>query len=138
MPSWRASAHLGRHLLGRDAEDDRRGLAVNVAALAERLDEAGIAREMRHEAQLDLRVVGDEELPAAPGDETAADRLAARGADRDVLEIGLRRAEPAGGGTGLVEAGVDAAGVPVDPGRERVHVGALELLQLAVLEDEPR
>ena len=93
---------------------------------------------MRHEAQLDLGVVGHQEAPAGPGDEALADGLTPRRTDGDVLEIRIRGAEPAGGGAGLVEAGVDAAGAPVDGGRQRVHVGALELLQLAVVEDEPR
>ena len=52
--------------------------------------------------------------------------------------FGSDGAEPPGGGAGLVEAGVDAAGLAVHPQRQRVDVGALELLQLAVLEDEPR
>ena len=87
-----AGAHLGGHRLDRHAEDERRGLPVDVAALQERLDEGRVAREVRHEAQLDLRVVGDQERPSPRArDEPAPDRLAPRGADRDVLQVRLGR-----------------------------------------------
>ena len=67
-----------------------------------------------------------------------ADRLAARGADRDVLQVRVGGAQPAGGGAGLVEAGVDPPGGGVDAGRQHVDVGGPELLQLPVLEDQAR
>ena len=99
---------------------------------------AGSSGEVGHDPKLDLGVVGYQEDPALPGDEARPDGLAPRGAYRNVLEIGLRRAEPAGGGAGLIEAGVDPPGAAIDPLRQRVHIGVLQLLQLAVLQNEPR
>ena len=55
----------------------------------------------------------------------------------NVLKVGLGRAEPAGGGPRLVEAGMNPPSPAVDPLREGVHIGALQLLELAVLQDEP-
>src|SRR2546425_527703 len=49
-----ACAHLGGDLVLRHAEDDRRGLAVDVAPLLERLHERGIAGQVREQSQLDL------------------------------------------------------------------------------------
>ena len=45
-----AGAHLGRHVSLWHTEDQRRGLAMDVAALLERLHEGGVPREMREEA----------------------------------------------------------------------------------------
>src|SRR5207237_10337117 len=75
-----ARAHLGCHLRLRHAEDDRRGLTVDVTALFERLDEGRVAREVSEQAQLDLGVVGREEERARGCDERTPDGLAARGA----------------------------------------------------------
>ena len=57
----------GGDRLHRNAEDERRRLPVDIAALTEGLDEGRIAGEVRHEPQLDLRVVGHQEhhIPAA-------------------------------------------------------------------------
>ena len=72
------------------------------------------------------------------GDERAADFPAELGPDRDVLQVGIAAAQPAGRGDRLVEARVDAAGLGVDELRQRVDVGALELLQAAPFQDQPR
>ena len=88
--------HLGR----------RRG--VDVLAARERLAELRLAGDVREDAQLDLRVVGGDELPARLGDERGADLAAELGADRDRLQVRVRRREPAGGGDGLVERRVQA------------------------------
>ena len=57
--------------------------------------------------------------------------------DGNVLEVRLGRAEPACCCTRLVEAGVDPAGSPVYPLRQGIHVGALQLLQLAIFQNQP-
>ncbi len=90
---------------------------------------------MGHEAQLDLRVVGGHEQVAGRGDEGGADLAAERGADGDVLQVGVGGREAAGGGADLVEGGVHAA-FGVDQVRQRVEVGGAELGELAVFEDE--
>src|SRR6266545_1068585 len=83
----RAGSHFRRDLVVRHAEDDRRGLAVNVPALLEGFDERRVAREMGQESQLNLGVVGREQHRAGRSDEGAANGLAARGAHRDVLQV---------------------------------------------------
>ena len=72
--------------------------------------EDGVAGEVGEQAQLDLRVVGDQEGPAGCGDEGGADLAAELGADGDVLEVGVGGGEAAGGGAGWIEGGVEAAG----------------------------
>ena len=63
-----AGAHLGGHLGERHAEDDGRRLPVDVVALAERGGEGGVAGEVRHEPELDLRIVRRHEAGSpAPG-----------------------------------------------------------------------
>ena len=62
------------------------------------------------QAQLDLAVIGREQHMARLGDEGVADLAPFLGADRDVLQIGIGRGQPAGGGDRQRVAGVDAAG----------------------------
>src|SRR3954453_3179375 len=83
--------------------------------------------------QLDLVVVGDQELPAGGGDEGATEATAFLAADRDVVEVGVLRAQPAGTRHGLVEAGVDTV-VVGDEDEEALAVGRAKLLDLAVAE----
>src|SRR4051812_18530101 len=68
----RASAHLARDVRQWHLEDERSGLPVNVSAGLECLDECRVAREMRQEPQLDLRIVRGEEHVSRGGDESAA------------------------------------------------------------------
>ena len=58
------AALIGGHLIERHAEDFRRGGLVNVAILGEGPQQAFIAREVRHDAQFDLRVVGRQQAMA--------------------------------------------------------------------------
>ena len=57
----RAPAHLGVDVLRRQAEDRRGGGGVDVEPGVERLTEPGVSREVREDAELDLRVVGHEQ-----------------------------------------------------------------------------
>ncbi|CKR68245.1 Uncharacterised protein [Mycobacterium tuberculosis] len=76
----------------------------------ERLDEALVPGQVRHDPHLDLAVVGRHQLGVAvPDHERVPDPPARVGADRDVLQVGFGRGEPAGRGDRLVERGVDAA-----------------------------
>ena len=111
---------------------------VEVGAFPERVDEDRILGEVREHAELDLRVVGRDQDVARIGDEGAADLAAERRADRDVLQVRVAAAQPPGGGDRLVEAGVHAAGLRVHELRQGVDVGALQLHQLAPLENLPR
>ncbi len=81
-------AHLARHVSRRDAEDARTDEAVKVFSRVEGLDETFVAREMRHDAHLDLRVVGREQaFIALAGYEGRADAAAHLSAHRNVLQV---------------------------------------------------
>ena len=83
---------------------------------------------MGEHPQLDLGVIGRHKPPAVDaGHERRPDLLPLGGTDRDVLEVGVARTQPAGGGDGLVEGGVDPAGAGINERRQRIDIGALEL-----------
>ena len=86
---------------------------------------------MGDHAQLDLVVVGDQELPALGGDEGPPEASPFFTADGDVVKVGVLRTQPAGAGDGLVEAGVDAV-VTGDESEQALAVRRPELLDLAV------
>ncbi len=94
--------------------------------------------KMRQDTQLDLGIIGHQQRPAGEArNERLADLLAVLGADRDVLEVRIARAEPARRRDDLVERGMNTA-VVVDERGKRVEIGILELLKLAVLHDQTR
>ena len=134
----RAAPQLVRVEAGVGAEHLQRRAVVDVLADAERLDQRLVAGQVRQHPQLDLRVVGRDQHVAGRGDERAADLAADLGADRNVLQVGIGAAQAAGGGHRLVEAGVHAAGLRVDQQRQRIDVGALQLLQAAPVQDQAR
>src|SRR6185503_12408284 len=123
----------GIHLRQRYAKDLGGRGAVDVFALGEGAAQVLVAGEVRHDAQLYLRIVGGHDLRAARGDEAFADAPARRGADRDVLQVGLVRGEPAGHRGGLRVRGVHAPRRRVDALRQLVGVRGLELGEGAVL-----
>ena len=104
----------------------------------EGIDQALVARVVGEDAQLDLRVVRRQEPAALGRHEGLADAHPIRAADRDVLDVGLRRRDPSGGGAELMEGRMDAPGARVHERRQRVDVGVLELAEPAVREDLQR
>ena len=110
---------------------------VDVAVLLEGPAQGRIAGVVGEHPQLDLRVVGRREQPARlPRNERLADLPALLGAHRDVLEVRVARAEPAGRRDALVERGMNAAVLGMDQLGQSVEVGALELGELAMLDQE--
>ena len=107
---------------------------MNVLAIAEGLEQQRIVGEMRQQTQLDLRIVRHQQFPALARNESGADLAAQRGADGDVLQIGIRRRQPSGGRARLIEAGMQPAGPRVDQRGQGVDVRALELGELAVFQ----
>ena len=95
--------HLRRHVVHLGS-----GAAVDVLAALERSDELRLAADVGEHAKLDLGIVGAHQLLTRVGDERVADPLPPGGAHRHVLQVGVSRAEPAGGGHRLVEGGVHA------------------------------
>ena len=115
------------------------GAVVDVLAAAERVDERFLAGHVREHAQLDLRVVGRDQDVARRGDERTPNLAAELGADRDVLQVRIRAAQTARRRDRLVEARVHASRLRMRPcSGQRVDVRALQLVQRAPLEDEPR
>jgi hypothetical protein len=82
---------------------------VDVAVGGEGAQQAFIARQVRHDAQLDLRIVGRQQQVAGRRDEGLADAPALGRADRDVLQVRIGGRQPAGGRDRLVIGGVDRA-----------------------------
>lgn len=80
---------------------------------------------MRENAQLDLRIVGTEQLPALLGQKGLADSLRKFSANRDVLQIGVAAAEPTCRRDRLVEVGMDPSGFCFHQLGQRIHIGAL-------------
>ena len=105
----RLRAHRRIHRIGAHPEHPGSDEVVQILAGVERLDQALILGEVRHDAHLDLRVVGGQQgLEAVPGDEDVADPLPFGGAHGDVLEVRLGGGQPPGRGSGLLEGGVHA------------------------------
>ena len=71
-------------------------------------------RQVRHDAQLDLRVVGRQQHVALGRDERLADAASFGRADRDVLQVRILRRQSAGGRHCLVVTGVYAARLRID------------------------
>ena len=124
-----------RHRLRRDLEHFGRGARVDIFSSAERLDDRLLARGVREDAQLDLRVIRRDEAPPFLGDERGANAPAELRADRDVHEVWVLRAQPARRGHELVERRVDPAGARVHEQRKGIRVRALQLRETPVLED---
>ncbi len=129
------TALLAGHLDRRQAEDFAGGGAMHVLALGEGFQQARVVGEVGHDAQLDLRIVGADDTVIRRCDEGGADTATFGGADRDVLQVGVGRGQPAGDGGGLAEAGMHAAGGRVDHLRQLVGVGVLQLGETAMFED---
>ena len=125
------AGHLGDGLL---VDFGGRG-GVDVVSLAKRLQHVRVLAQVGHDAQLDLRIVGREELTAVVGDERLAYLLAVFVAHGDVLQVRVARTEASRGRHRLVERGVDAPRVRVDQRGQGVDVGAQQLAQAAVVED---
>ena len=101
--------HILGHLILRHAEDVRSHRRVDVLAALEGLYHPLVATDVRHDAQLNLRIVGGQDnVVFVGGHESLADVATPLGAHRDVLQVRVHRAETPRGGDRLRERGVDA------------------------------
>ncbi len=100
--------------------------------------ERRVARQVRHDPQLDLRIVGRYEHVPRGRDERLADAPAFGRAHRNVLQVGIARRQPPGHRRRLRERRVHAAGRRIDHLRQLVGVRRLELRQRAMLEQDLR
>ncbi len=130
------AALLGRDLQRRHAEDFGRSGAVHILAFAEGAHQAIVPRQVGHDAQLDLRVVGRDDHAARRRHERLADAPPFFGAHRDILQVRVGRGQPPRDGSRLPVGGMDPAGLRVDHLRQLVGIGGLELGQAAVVEQQ--
>ena len=103
------AALLGGHVLDLDAVDQGGDVAVQVLPAAEGLDQRLVRGQVRHDAHLDLGVVGGHEALVALADgEGLSDAHPLLVTGRDVLQVGVGGGQASRGGDGLLEGGVDA------------------------------
>ena len=114
---------IGCDLLDRDAEYLGSCSSMDILSLSESFLHMLIAREMRQQTQFDLAVVGTQEQASRIGYHRLADQFAPLGTYRQVLQVGIRRAESSGSRDGLVVGRVDASGGGVDEGRQGIDIG---------------
>ena len=93
-----------------------------------------VSREVGHDAELYLAVVGGEEEAALLGYEAAAYLLAVIVPHGYVLQVGVAAGEPSRGGDGLVEGGVYVPRLGVHQLGQGLYVGAQQLAQSPVVQ----
>ena len=93
---------------------------------------------MRHDAQLNLRIIRGYNAAARRGDEGFADAAAFCSAYRNVLQIRIAGGQPARDRHRLRIAGVYAAGRGIHHQRQLVGVGGLELGHAAIFQQQFR
>src|SRR5690625_7652319 len=87
----RLAALLAVHRLHRDPKDARCRRGMDVLPRLERLAQRLILTHRRKNAELNLDVVGRQELPSLPRDERFADPPPLLRANGDVLQVRVRR-----------------------------------------------
>ena len=128
------TAELGTNFLHRNTKNLGGRPGVDILPGQEALDHLLVLGHVGQEAQFDLGVVGVHQHMAFGGHEHFTNLGTQFGADGDVLEVGFRGGQAAGGGDSVLEAGVDAAIVGDDLG-QALHIGGVQLGQLAVLQN---
>ena len=69
---------------------------------------------MRQQAQLDLRIIGGQQHVSRLRNERGANSASEFGANRNILQVRIRRRKPARRGSRLPERGMQAAGRGID------------------------
>ena len=100
------------------------------------MPQAGVPRQVGHDPQLDLRIVGAHQLPSGRRDERFADAPALRRADGDVLQVGVVGRKAPGDRNGLRVGRVHPAGSRVHHARQFVGVRRFQLRDAAVVEQD--
>ena len=131
------AALIAVHLFDGLSVDARGGGGMDVLAGAEVFNHILIATEVRHDAQLHLRIVGREEEAALLGHEGLANLAAVLSPHGDVLQVGVARRKATGGRHGLIEGGVQMAGGGIYQFGQCLDVGAEEFFQTSVCQYLP-
>ena len=127
------AALVGRHLLGCLVVDFCRRDGMDILAVQEGVDHDRVVGEVRHQSQLDLRVVGRQEQTSGIGYEGTAYAAALFLAYRNVLQVGRRRRQSSRGRHVLVIVGMHLARDRIDVLWERLQIGCQQLLESPVL-----
>ena len=117
-------------------EEPRGSRRVNILARPIRLAQRLAAREMRQKTQFDLRIVGVHEHVPLSCDKEFPQFPAHIRADGNVLQIGICAGKPPRRRHRLIIRRMHDA--VFDERTNPVHIGGLQFLHLAVLQDEPR
>ena len=129
------AAHVAGHFLYRDAVYLGGGCGVDIGAAAEGFDHVLVLAQMGHDAEFDLRVVRREEGAIfVVGNECFTDLTSQFVADRDILEIRIRRTQAAGSRDGLVERGVDLACFRINQFGKGIYIGTQQFFQSAIFQ----
>ena len=83
---------------------------MDVGTLVKRLHQVLVTREVRHDPQFDLGIIGGDDFTSRRSNEGFAYAPAFRRAHRNVLQIGVGTCQAPGHRGRLREAGVHAAG----------------------------
>ena len=83
------AALVAGHPLGIYPENLRGGGPVDVGIFGERGEQPRVLGQVGHDTQFDLGVVGGQQEVARFSDECLPDPATVRGADRDVLQVGV-------------------------------------------------
>ena len=106
-----------------DAENLLCRARMDVFAIPERVDQHGIFRKVRHDAQFDLRVVGGEQYVALFCHKSSANFAAQLRSNGNILQIRIAGAQPARGRPGLRKTRVQPTRLRMNQFRQRVHIG---------------
>ena len=109
---------------------------MDVEPVSKGLLQLGNVANMGQKPQLDLAIVGADQDVAGLSDEGLADLAALFGANRDVLQVRVRRGQPPGGGRGQREGGMDPPGARRDGRHQSLGIGAAQLGQLAPVQQD--
>ena len=132
----RHAALVGRNVLHLASEDFRRGCAVNVFAARKGGEKPFVAREMRHDAKFDLRIVGRDDDGPRFRNEGFAHAPAFFGSHRNVLEIRIHARQTPRHGGRLAKGRVHAPVARAHHLRELVEVGPAKLGETTVFEND--
>ena len=131
----RLAAHLACDSVKRNSEDARGGGGVNVDVFAERLEHGRFLRERGDDPQFYLGIVSRKKEILRPARyERFANLAPAFGPDGNILQIRVLGIEPASGGGGLLERGMNATCPWPDGGRQGIDIGRFELGHAAIFE----
>ena len=121
-----------RHVADVLVEDARRRCRVDVGARVKRLDECGILAQVRHDAQLNLAVVGSKEHLSLLRHEGTANLASVLASHGYVLQVRVRRRQSPRCRHGLVEGSVYVPRVWAHKPRQGFDVCAQQFFQPSV------